>query len=37
MKGPVGQVIVPIKVQNWADVEIHAAGRRKTKPRQVET
>ena len=32
-----GKVITPIKVENWLDAELVAAGSRKEKPRTVET
>jgi predicted aspartyl protease len=32
-----GKVTTPIKVQNWADIELLAAGRSEEKPRAVET
>lgn len=32
-----GKVITPIKVENWLDAELIAAGARKEKPRAVQT
>lgn len=32
-----GKVITPIKVENWLDAELVAAGSRKERPRTVET
>ena len=32
-----GKVVTPMKVQNWADIELLAAGRREEKPRTVNT
>jgi predicted aspartyl protease len=37
MKSDMGKVITPIKVENWLDAELVAAGSRKEKPRTVET
>lgn len=37
MRNDMGKVITPIKVENWLDAELLAAGSRKEKPRTVET
>jgi predicted aspartyl protease len=37
MKEPMGEVIIQIKLQNWDDVVLHAAGSRTISPRQLET
>ena len=37
MKNDMGKVIARIKVENWFDAELFAAGARKEKPRSLET
>lgn len=37
MKNDMGKVITRIKVENWLDVELVAAGARKEEPRRLET
>ena len=37
MNTDMGKVITPIRVENWLDAELVAAGSRKDKPRAVET
>jgi predicted aspartyl protease len=37
MKKDMGKVVTPIKVVNWGDLELHAAGVRKENPRGMET
>jgi hypothetical protein len=37
MKNNMGKVVTRIRVENWLDAELLAAGTRKEKPRSVET
>ncbi len=37
MNGDMGKVVTRIKLQNWADIEMLAAGQRSQPPRTVET